>query len=71
MRNCIRCNIEMIENLDVRDTCSGYPLKITRPETQGTLPKNNFGHIKAAVCPNCGYIETYLERLDKIQREVK
>ena len=71
MRKCIRCNVEMIENLDIRDTLSGYGLKVTRPETQGTMPRNHFGHIKAAVCPKCGYIETYLDRLDKIQREGK
>ena len=71
MRKCIRCNVEMMENLDIRDYFRGDRLKVTRPDTQGTMPKNNFGHIKAAVCPECGYIETYLDRLDKIKRERK
>ena len=70
MRSCIRCKTDMIEDLDIRNTLSGYGLKVTRPDTQGTLPKNNFGGIKVAVCPQCGYIETYLSRLDKIQQEI-
>ena len=30
MRKCIRCNIEMIEDLDVKVECSAYGLKITQ-----------------------------------------
>lgn len=71
MRECIRCKADMIENLDIRDSFSGSELKVTRPDTQGTMPKNNFGSIKVAVCPKCDYIETYLSRLDKIQKEIK
>lgn len=68
MRNCIRCDMEMLEGLDIRDPMHGEMLKVTRPETLGVIPKNNFGVIKAAVCPKCGYLETYLSRLDKIQQ---
>lgn len=68
MRKCIRCDIEMLEGLDIRDPMHGEMLKVTRPETSGIMPKNNFGNIKAAVCPKCGYVETYLSRLDKIQQ---
>ena len=67
MRTCIRCETAMIENMDIRDSLSRSELKVTRSGTQGTMPKNIFGNIKAAVCPKCGYIETYLSRLDKIQ----
>ena len=68
MRKCIRCDAEMLEGLDIRNPFHGDVLRVTRPETSGILPKNYFGNVKAAVCPNCGYLETYLSRLDKIQQ---
>ena len=70
MRECIRCKTNMIENLDIRESFYGSVLKVTRPDTQGAMRKNVFGSIKAAVCPKCGYIETYLSQLDKIQKEM-
>lgn len=68
MRKCIRCDLEMPEGLDIRDPMHCSVLRVTRPETSGMLPRNYFGDVKAAVCPQCGYLETYLSRLDKIQR---
>ena len=68
MRKCIRCDTEMLEGLDIRESNSAAILRVTRPETSGMLPRNNFGNVKAAVCPKCGYLETYLSRLDRIQK---
>ena len=68
MRKCIRCDIEMVEGLDIIEPMHGSKLKVTRTETLGVIPKNNFGNMKASVCPKCGYVETYLSRLDKIQQ---
>lgn len=68
MRTCIRCQTEMLEGLDIREPMHASVLSVTRPETSGMLPKNHFGNLKAAVCPHCGYVETYLSRLDKIQQ---
>ena len=59
---------ESLEGLDIRATMNSDKLRVTRPETSGMLPKNYFGELKAAVCPQCGYVETYLSRLDKIQQ---
>ena len=58
----------MLEGLEIKEPMHCSMLKVTRPETSGIMPKNNFGNIKAAVCPKCGYVETYLSRLDKIQQ---
>ena len=58
----------MLGGLAIRDTMDSPILRAARPETSGVLPKNYFGDVKAAVCPHCGYIETYLSRLDKIQQ---
>jgi hypothetical protein len=61
----------MLEGLDLKDPMHGSMLRVTRPETSGLLPKNCFGDVKVAVCPQCGYIETYLENVDKIQQYYK
>ncbi len=66
--NMYSVHIEMLEGLDIKEPMHGSMLKVTRPETSGVMPKNNFGNIKAAVCPICGYVELYLSRLDKIQQ---
>lgn len=71
MRRCIRCDAEMVEGLEIRDRMHCEMLKVARPGTMGMLPKDRFGDIKAAVCPQCGYVETYLSRLDKIQQYKK
>lgn len=71
MRRCIRCDAEMVEGLEIRDSTHCTMLGVTRPGTAGMLPKDRFGDIKAAVCLQCGYVETYLSRLDKIQQYKK
>ena len=68
MRKCIRCDTEMLEGLDIKEPMYSSVLRVVRPGTTGTLPRNYFGDVKAAVCPKCGYLETYLSRLDKIQK---
>ena len=64
MRKCIRCDVEMIEDLDVKVEGAAYGLKVTE---QGIF-KNNLGKIKCAVCPKCGYTETYIEDTSKIKK---
>ena len=34
------------------------------------LLKGSLGKIKCAVCPECGYTETYIENTDKIKKLV-
>lgn len=66
MRKCLRCNTEMVENLDVKVEGAFYGIKITQ---QGIF-KENLGKFKCAVCPECGYIETYIEDTTKIKKLV-
>lgn len=63
MRKCIRCDIPMKENFDVKVEGAAYGLKITE---QGIF-KDNLGKVKAAVCPECGYLELYLDDVSKIK----
>lgn len=64
MRKCIRCDEKMIENLDVKVEGGANGLKITQ---QGIF-KDTLGKISCAVCPGCGYIETYVQDTGKIRK---
>lgn len=66
MRKCIRCNIEMIEDLDVKVEGGAYGVKVTQ---QGIF-KDNLGKLKCAVCLECGYTETYIQDTSKIKKLV-
>ena len=64
MRKCLRCNVEMIEDLDVKVEGGAYGIKVTQ---QGIF-KDNLGKFKCAVCPECGCIETYIQDTIKIRK---
>ena len=64
MRKCIRCNTEMVEDLDIKVEGGAYRIKITQ---QG-LFKDNLGKLKCAVCPKCGFAETYIQDISKIKK---
>lgn len=63
MRKCIRCESEMLENYDIKVEGAAYGLKLTK---QGIF-KNNLGKVTAAVCPECGYLEFYLDDTSKVK----
>ncbi|NLZ75024.1 MAG: nucleic acid-binding protein [Erysipelotrichia bacterium] len=56
MRKCLRCETEMIENLKITpaNTLASIQLK-EKPIKPSAAP------IEAALCPKCGYVETYIE----------
>ncbi len=64
MRKCLRCQEEMVEDLDIKVEGGAYGLKITKPG----IFKDNLGKVKCAVCPKCGYTETYLQDPSKIKQ---
>ena len=66
MRKCLRCNVKMVEDLDIKVEGAPYGIKITQ---QGIF-KENLGKFKCAVCPECGYTETYIEDTTKIKKLV-
>lgn len=51
MRTCLRCEKEMVEDLNVQ-VDGGF--KITEQKNQ------SIGNVKCAVCPECGYMEPYI-----------
>ena len=54
----------MRENYDVKVEGGAYGLKIAKPG----LFKDNLGKIHVAICPECGYIELYLDDIAKIKK---
>lgn len=62
-RRCIRCNVEMIENIDIKVEGGAYGIKVTQ---QG-LFKDNLGKVQCAICPECGYMETYIQDTNKVK----
>lgn len=63
MRKCLRCNAEMVEDLDVKVDMQGYGIKITRKGVFGDTVQKP----RVAVCPQCGEVSLYLEDLDKLK----
>ncbi len=56
MRKCLRCETEMIENLKIAE-----PNKLVGIQLKEKLIKPSAAAIEAALCPKCGYVETYIE----------
>ena len=63
MRRCLRCEAIMVEDLAVTVTDGGYGLVLR----EKGMFKGSLGKLKGAVCPACGYTETYVEDTDKIK----
>ncbi len=63
-RRCLRCNIEMIENFDIKVKGAGYGIKITQ---QG-LFKDNLGKVQCAIYLECGYKVTYIKDTNKVKK---
>ncbi len=62
MRKCIRCETQMIEKL-VLNTNDAIGLSVG----EKGLFKSSLGKVSAAVCPECGYLETYIENTNKLK----
>ena len=63
MRKCLRCEAEMVENLTMMASNGGFGIEVRE---KGLL-KGSLGKIKCAVCPECGYTETYIEDTQKLK----
>ena len=63
MRECLRCRTIMVENLRVMVSNGQYGIDV-REKGIFKLP---LGKIRCAVCPNCGYVENYIEDTKNIK----
>ena len=67
MRKCLRCQTEMVEDLNVMVSNGGYGVDVR----EKGMFKGSLGKVKCAVCPACGYLETYIEKTDGIRELVE
>lgn len=65
MRNCIRCQAEMVENCDIKIQGAGHGIVLS--STEKTFAKR-LGKPKVAICPNCGEVSIYIEDVDKLNK---
>jgi predicted nucleic-acid-binding Zn-ribbon protein len=54
----------MVEDLSVMVTNGGYGVDVRE---KGVF-KTSLGKIKCAVCPECGYTETYIDDVERIKK---
>ena len=64
MRKCLRCDAAMVEDLAVMVTNGGYGIDVR----EKGLFKGSLGKIKCAVCPECGYTETYIDNPESVRK---
>ena len=64
MRKCLRCETEMVEDLALMVTGGGYGLDVR----QKGMFKGALAKVKCAVCPECGYVESYVADTDRIKK---
>ncbi len=63
MRKCLRCNAEMVENLEIR-TNDAMGISVG----EKGIFKGSLGRIVAAACSECGYLETYIKDTEKLKK---
>lgn len=57
----------MVEDLNIMVTNGGYGVDVRE---KGVF-KSSLGKIKCAVCPECGYTETYIDNPDAIKKLIE
>ena len=65
MRECLRCRTIMVEDLRIMVSNGQYGIDVREKAIF-----NSLGKIRCAVCPNCGYTESYIEDAKKIKKLV-
>ena len=67
MRECVRCNIAMVENCGIKVKGAAYGLVLTDDENKwwgGRMEQP-----KVAICPKCGEVSIYLENVEKLRNK--
>lgn len=63
MRTCKQCDCEMVNGFDIKVDGASYGIKITK---NSTIFSEKIEKPKVAICPKCGEVSLYIEKLDKI-----
>ena len=60
----IQRNANMVEGLNISVSGGGYGIDVR----EDGLFKNSLGKIRCSVCPECGYVESYVENTERIKK---
>lgn len=63
MRICKQCDSEMFNDFDIKVDGSGYGIKVTK---NNAIFSEKIEKPKVAICPKCGELSIYIEKLDKV-----
>lgn len=63
MRKCLRCETVMVEGLMLMDSSDSHNIDVR----EKGIFKWPLAKIMCAVCPQCGYVETYIEDTERIK----
>ena len=63
MRTCKQCDSEMVNGFDIKVDGASYGIKITK---NSTIFSERIEKRKVSICPKCGEVSLYIEKLDKI-----
>lgn len=64
MRKCLRCEKIMVEDLVFKVQNGGNGIDVR----ERGLIKLSLDTVKCAVCPECGYVETYIDNLNDVKK---
>ena len=67
MRECVRCQSEMVEDCDIKVESGGYGLTVANSENR--IFAGRIGKPKVAVCPSCGEISIYIENTRDLKQK--
>ena len=63
MRKCLRCDCTMVEDLNVMVSNGACGVDVR----EKGMFKGSLGKLKCAVCPKCGYTETYIDDTEDVK----
>lgn len=66
MRKCLRCDEVMIEGYTLKTVNLTAVASVVLSKGDGIFSSNTKGKIKSAVCPKCGEISIFFDKLDEI-----
>lgn len=66
MRKCLRCDEVMVEDYMLKTENLTAQASVVLGKGSGVF-SNTKGKIKASVCPKCGEISIFFDKLDKIK----
>lgn len=66
MRKCLRCDEVMVEGYTLKTVNLTAVASVVLSKGDSIFSSNTKGKIKSAICPKCGEISIFFDKLDKI-----